>query len=138
MLHVLSFLHNRDTKNNKLQETAKFSTRNYHIQEIKKVQHKNINMYWDYMKFTHHPVADEWYKMRESNITTSNHHYRVDQRLEKAFVPFIRLYVHVQTVFINLINNCYQIVLHQLNQDMLMLKTVTIKKYFGITTIGSS
>ena len=28
---VLSLLHNRDTKNNKSQENAKFSTRHYHI-----------------------------------------------------------------------------------------------------------
>ena len=55
--HVLSFLHTRDTKNNKRQENAKFYNHNYHIQDIRDVQHKNINMSCDYWKFPSHPVA---------------------------------------------------------------------------------
>ena len=42
--HVLYFLHNRYSKNNKLQENDYFPTHHYHIQYIKYVQHKKINM----------------------------------------------------------------------------------------------
>ena len=48
------------------------------------------------------------------------------QILEKVFVPFIRLYVNVNPVLLNLIKNDYQIMIHQLNQYMPMLKTGTI------------
>ena len=46
----LSLLHTRYTKNNKLEENAKFSNHHYHIQYIIDVQHKNVNMSWDYQK----------------------------------------------------------------------------------------
>ena len=55
----LSLIHIRYTKNNKHQENAKFSNLNYHIQDIKYVQHKNVNMYWDYCKFPRHPISKE-------------------------------------------------------------------------------
>ena len=60
------------------------------------------------------------------------------QNLVKVFVPFVGFYVHVQPVFLNLINISIQIFIHHINQFMPVLKIVTIKKYLGITTIGSS
>ena len=42
--HVLYLLHTRDTKKKKHQENAKFSTRDYHIKDIKYMQNKDINM----------------------------------------------------------------------------------------------
>ena len=55
--HVLSFINNRDTRNNKWQENSKYPNRQYHIQDIKNVQHKNLNVTWYYRKFTRNPVA---------------------------------------------------------------------------------
>ena len=49
---MLLLLSTRDTNNNKRQENAKISNRHYHIQDIKYVQHKNVNMTWDYRNFT--------------------------------------------------------------------------------------
>ena len=59
---VLSLLHIRYANNNKHQENAKFSNCHYHIQDIKYVQHKNINMTWDYRKFPRSPVSAESFK----------------------------------------------------------------------------
>ena len=73
---VLSLLRNWDTKSNKCQENDMYSTHHYHIQDIKDVYYKNVNMYWDYWKFPCHPVTDEWYKMRVSNTIISRYHYR--------------------------------------------------------------
>ena len=41
---LLWLLHTIDKKSNKKQENYKFSNFQYHIQEIKDVQHKNVNM----------------------------------------------------------------------------------------------
>ena len=49
---VLSVIHTIGIKNNRRQENAKISNRHYHIQDIKYVQHKNVNMTWDYRNFT--------------------------------------------------------------------------------------
>ena len=57
---------------------------------------------------------------------------------EKVCVPFAVFHVHFQDVLINLINNGYKIVIHQLNKDIPTLKDVTILKYLGITKIVSS
>ena len=56
---VLSLLHTRDKKNNKQQLKGKFSNHHYHIQDVKYVQHKNINMTWDFWRFPRNPVAEE-------------------------------------------------------------------------------
>ena len=56
---VLFLLHTRGTNRNKLQENDIFYNLHYYIQDIKYVQHKNINMSWDYRKFPCHPVAAE-------------------------------------------------------------------------------
>ena len=53
------------------------------------------------------------------------------------FVPLVRLHVHVQPVLPNLIKNDYKIVIHKLNQDMTVLKNITITQYLVITMIGS-
>ena len=47
-------------------------------------------------------------------------------------MPFVGFHVHVQPMFINLINTGYQIVLHHLNKGMPMLKIVYITKYLNI------
>ena len=75
---MLSFLYNRDTKNNKRQENAKMYNRHYHIKDIKYVQHKNINTTWDYWKFPWHPVAEEKFEMRERNTIILHYRYSVD------------------------------------------------------------
>ena len=71
---VLSLLHTIDTKNNKQQENEKFSNPRYHVQDMKDVQHKNINMYWGCRNFLRQPVAAEEFKMRGINIILS-HYY---------------------------------------------------------------
>ena len=43
------------------------------------------------------------------------------------FVPFLGFHVHVKYILLHLKNIGYQIMLHQLNQCMPVLKTVTIK-----------
>ena len=56
---VLSLPHTRDKNNNKQQENAKISNHHYHFQDIKDVQHKNVNATWDDWKFPMHPVSIE-------------------------------------------------------------------------------
>ena len=56
MLLLLNII---DTKNKKIKENGNISNQSYHIQDIKDVQHKNINMSWDYWKFPRNPVAAE-------------------------------------------------------------------------------
>ena len=61
--HLLIVTHTRYTNNNKQQENEKFSDRSYHVQDIQDMKHKNINMSWDYRKFSRHPVAAEKFEM---------------------------------------------------------------------------
>ena len=81
---VLSLLHNKDTKNIKLKEHAKISNRRYQIQDIKDVQHKNVNITWDYLKFPRHPVAAEKFKMRGGNTIIWYYHYSFHKELGKG------------------------------------------------------
>ena len=74
---MLLFLHTRDKNNNKQQENAKISNRHYHIQDIKDVQHKNINMTWYYQKFLMHPFSAKKFEMRGINNIILYYHYRV-------------------------------------------------------------
>ena len=71
-------LHTIDTNNNKRQENDKLYNRHYHIQDIKDVQHKNVNMPWDYRKFPSHPVAAEKFEIRGRNTIILYYNYRVD------------------------------------------------------------
>ena len=48
--------------------------------------------------------------------------------MENMILPLIGFPVHVHIVLLNLINICFQIVCHSLNQYMLTLKIVTITK----------
>ena len=134
---MLLLLSTRDTNNNKRQENAKISNRHYHIQDIKYVQHKNINMTWDYHKFPRHPVAAEKFKMRGRNTIISPYHYKVYPLLGKGVCKFFGFHVRVQSIFLNLINKGYQLLPHHLNQGIPTLKIVTITKYLNITMIGS-
>ena len=45
------------------------------------MQHKNINMNWDYQKFSRHPVAAEKFKMRGRNNNLLYSYYRLDAEL---------------------------------------------------------
>ena len=81
---VLSFIYNRDTSNNKRRGNYKFYHPHYHIQDIKYVQHKNINMSWYYWKFPRHPVSAEKFEIRGSNTILSHYHYRVYPKLGKG------------------------------------------------------
>ena len=60
------------------------------------------------------------------------------QSLEKMFVLLVKLPVRVQIVLLDLINIGCQIVYCYLNQYMIMLKNITIKKYLYITMIELS
>ena len=77
------------------------------------------------MKFPRHTVAAEEFKMIEMIlfriIATGLMH-----NLVKVYVPFFGFRVHVQHVLLNLTNIGYQIVLHNLNKVMPVLKVVTI------------
>ena len=81
---MLYLLHTIETNYNKQQESANYSNRNYHIQYIKDVQHKNVNMTWDYCKFPRHPVATENFEMRGINTILLHYHYTVDPKLGKV------------------------------------------------------
>ena len=63
--HVLSLIITRDTKKNEQQGNAKFSYRHYHIQDIKYVPHKNVNITLGYWKFPRHLVTAESSKQKE-------------------------------------------------------------------------
>ena len=54
------------------------------------------------------------------------------QTLVQVSVQFVGFHVHVQPVFINLINIGYQLLLHNINQGMPVLKIVTLIKYLSV------
>ena len=56
---ALSLFHTRYIKNNKKKLSSQPSL---YIQDMKYVQHKNVNMSWYYWKFPMHPFADEKYQ----------------------------------------------------------------------------
>ena len=60
------------------------------------------------------------------------------QNLVNVFVQLFGFHLNFQPMLFNCINNGYQITCYQLNQYTPVLKTVTIKKRLGISTIGSS
>ena len=70
---------------------CQFSNRHYHIQDIKYVQHKNINMTWDSWNFPRHPVAEEKSKTRGRNTPISYYHYRVYPELCKGVCVIHRI-----------------------------------------------
>ena len=107
----------------------KVSNRHYQIQGIKDVQHKNVNVTWDYWKFPRHPVAATKFKMRGRNTLILHYHYRVYPELGKLILILVGFNGHVHPVFINLIKIGYQLLLHNLNQVLPMLKFVILKYY---------
>ena len=48
------------------------------------MQHKIINITWDYWKFPRHPVAAEKFEIRRINSNISRYHYRVDPEVGKG------------------------------------------------------
>ena len=70
-------INTRDAKSNKLQKHFKYFSCRYYIQDIKHVQHKNVNMSWDYWKFPCHPIAAEKFGIRGRNTIILHYHYRV-------------------------------------------------------------
>ena len=65
-------------------ENSKYSNHNYHVQDIKYVQHKNVNMTWDYRKFPRHPVSAEKCEIIVINTIIFHDHYRVEPELGKV------------------------------------------------------
>ena len=65
---MLSSIYTIDTKNNKRQENS----------DIQHVQHKNINMTWDYLNFPRHLVAAGMFEIRGINTFTLRYRYRFD------------------------------------------------------------
>ena len=51
---------------------------------MKEMQHKNINMSWNYRKFPHHPVASECYNIIGRNTIISHYHYRLEPNIGKG------------------------------------------------------
>ena len=136
---MLSLIQTIDTNNNKQQENAKFSNRTYRIQDMKYVQHKNVDMTWDYQKsFLGSQLLQKSLKLGEEIIFFYVIITGLIHNLVKVFVRFIEFHVHIQPVLLNLINIGYQLFPHHINQSMPMLKTFTITKYLNITMIGSS
>ena len=117
---------------------SSFSNRHYHIQDIKYVQHENVNMTWYYWKFPRHPLSVENFKTQQGILFFHVITTGLIQNLVKLFVRLSVLRVYVQAMLTNLINIGYQLFLHHLNQSISMLKIVTIAKYLNITMIGSS
>ena len=60
------------------------SNRNYHIQDIKDMQHKNVNISWGNWNFTRHPFSAEKFEIRGRNAIILNYHYRVYPKLDKG------------------------------------------------------
>ena len=58
--------------------------RKYHIQDIKDLQHKNINVSWDYPNFPRHPVAAKKFEMRGINTIILHYNYWVDSKVVKG------------------------------------------------------
>ena len=70
--------------NNKKQWNTKFSHRCYYIQDIKHVQHKNVNMTWGFQKFPRHPVGAGKFEMRGRNSIVLHYHYSIYPELGKC------------------------------------------------------
>ena len=133
---MLSFFHTRYTNNNKQQVNVNLSNRNYHIQDIKNVQHKNVYITWDYRKFPSHPFAAENFETRGRNTILSHFRYRVGPELGKGICAIFGFHVYVHPVLLNFINIGHQLLIHHMNQVIPMLKFITITKYLNITIIG--
>ena len=88
---MLSLLHTRYTKNNKRKENTNFPNRHYHIQDIKYVKNKNVNMTWDYWNFPRHQVAAKKFEIRGRNTILLHYHYRVDPELGKYVCENFRI-----------------------------------------------
>ena len=67
-----------------------FSNHCYQIQDINYVQHKNVNMSWDYWRFPRHQVAAENIEIRGRQNLLLCCNYSVDPKLGKV-VCAIRL-----------------------------------------------
>ena len=85
-------------------------------------------MTWDYRNFLGTQFLQKSLERQEEILFFRIIIKGLVQKLVKAFVRFVELYVHVQPVLINLINIFYQLLLHHINQDIPLLKIVTIKK----------
>ena len=48
------------------------------------MQHKNVDIYWEYRKFPRHQVAVKKFKMRGRNTILSHYNYTVDTKLSKC------------------------------------------------------
>ena len=115
---LLSLLHTKDTNNKKWQENTEFSKWSLSNSRQKDVQHKNVNMDWDYRKFPINPVASETPKWGDKIIFFCINITGLIQNVIKVFDLFVRFHVRVQPVLPNLINIGYQIFLHHLHQGM--------------------
>ena len=116
----------------------KYSNHYYHIQDIKDVQHKNINVTWDNRNFPRHPVDAESSKWEEEILFFCIIIIGLIHNLIKVFLRINGLNMYVQPVLINLINIGYQLYLHHPNQGMPTLKVFTIKKLLNFTMIWPS
>ena len=90
--HVVFLLCTINIKNNDQQESAKISNCHYHIQDIKDVQHKNVNMNWGYLKFPRHSVATEKFETGERNTIIFYYHNitGLTQNLVEIFVQLVK------------------------------------------------
>ena len=84
-------LNTRDTQINKRQENTKFSNRNCHIQDIKYVKYKNIDMNGDYWKFPRHLVAAQNFETRGINTIIFHYHFMVDPEVGKCVCDICRI-----------------------------------------------
>ena len=88
---MLLFLHTRDKREQQAARKCQIYNCRYHIQDIKNVQHKDININWDYWKFPWHPVAAEKFETRGRNTIIFNYHYRVYPKLGEGVCAIFRI-----------------------------------------------
>ena len=66
----------------------------YHIQNMKDVQHKNVNMTWYYRRFPRHPVSEEKFEMRGRNTIFIIIISGLIQNFVNMFLKFIVFHVY--------------------------------------------
>ena len=84
-------LHTRYINNKKHQENDNISNQNNHFQDIKYVQYKNANTYWDYWNFPWRPIDKERFEIIGRNTMISHYHYRLYPNLGKVVCAIFRI-----------------------------------------------
>ena len=100
------------------------------------MQHKNVNITWDYCNFPRHPFAAEKSEIIGRNTIISYYHYRVDQEHDKGVCGICRFPCACPNYVAELDKYWLPTIPPSSQLRYAHVEIVTIKKYLNITMIG--